>query len=132
MTLSDIRAGLTSALESTGVDRVYPRDVDKVEPPALVVGNPDLDYDDTFEGSVTYSFPVFLLLGRAGGVDVAVEQIDEFLDPEGDSSVHAAVKADGTLGGTCQTAFVRHAAWGQMDWAGIQFVGVTFDIDAVT
>lgn len=132
MTIADIRAGLDAALAATRIDRVYPEDVDHLEPPALVIGDPTVSYDDDFDENATLVFPVHLVVGRVAGADFAVRDIDPYREPIGSQSVAAAVRADSTLGDACSSARVRSAEPAVLEWNDVAFMGVRFDVEVMT
>ena len=134
MSLIAIRGGLAAALTSTGIERIHEQDPDSVNPPTLVIGNPLGTYDDTFDGTYMPVFPVALIVSRAADSVRAIEAIDPYVDPSNPQSVHAALRADPTLGGTCAAAGVTR--WSQFDgsylYGDTEYAGVTFEIEVLT
>jgi hypothetical protein len=133
MTYPAIRAALASTLENTNL-RVYERDIDLVEPPCLVVGNPSISYDDTNAYNATLTWPVFLVVSRNDSAR-AIAAIDGFLDPSVPTTVPAVIDANNNLSGTAAAARVARAdgfdATGYT-WANETFAGVTFSLEILT
>lgn len=126
MTLTATRATLATALKTTGIDRVYDTEPDNVQVPCLVVGNPVGTYDDTFDGDITYTFPVVLLVSRAADSQRAIAKIDPYIDPTDDSSVYAVLRE---VQGARVVGFTNYGAGYEV--AGQEYAGVTFEVQVL-
>lgn len=126
MTLSATRTNIASALTTTGIARIYDMEPDNVQVPCLIVGNPVGNYDDTFDGAITYTFPVVLLISRAAGSDRAIAKIDDYIEPTGDHSVREALMA---LSDARVVGFTNYGAGYEV--AGQEYAGVTFEVQVL-
>ena len=107
-TLTDIRDGLVTRLQTISGLRVYSSHMNSIqEYPCAVVILDTLDYVIAIGG---YSFQGqfrVVMLTDSGIVQDAHEQLDPYLDPSGAQSVTAAILADDTLGGTVDGLVVQ-------------------------
>lgn len=108
--LTDIRDGLKTRLQTIAGLRVYSSQVDSInEFPCAVLILDRLDYVITVEGfSFEGTWRVLVLVDSAVRQD-AYELLDEYLDPSGTRSIEAAVYGDSTLGGFVDGVVVRRA-----------------------
>ena len=93
---------------------------DSVDPPLAIVHGPNVsDFELTFGGNAAqYTFEVTVIVDIAAlrGFDTAQHELDAYIGRRGPKSVAAALLADPTLGGVCDTLFVRGVrSYGQMD-----------------
>jgi hypothetical protein len=110
MTLQAIGDALAVALDAVeGLERVYVWRPDHVAPPCIVVETPEeWLYDQTF-GSPTltrWGMVLTVIVARADAV-LGGEQLAAYIDAGGPRSVRAALEADPTLGGVCDTVLVN-------------------------
>jgi len=126
VTVAAIRGGLVTALE-TVIDRVYDFPYAQPVPPMANVALDDLQYDEAMQGAADrYRFVVRLLVGRADDRSAVIE-LDPYL-----ASVPAAINADHTLGGACDSARVEEARnYGVYVVAETNLLGVEFVIDVI-
>ena len=129
--LTDIRDGLKTRLETIAGLRVYSSQVDSIQEfPCAVLILDRLDYVITVEGfSFEGTWRVLVLVDAAVRQD-AYELMDEYLDPGGASSIEAAVYGDSTLGGFVDGCVVRRAgSIGPLPDIGVTVIGATFTVD---
>lgn len=131
MTLSAVRDGLVTRLDTISGLRVYEVDLEgALELPAAVVdqGDPFIKYDRMIGAAdVCYSFEVLLLVASAQG-EQAWAVLEPYLNPTGVSSVKAAV--DGTLGGNADWArVVRVEKAGKVTYNRLAYWGATLQIE---
>jgi hypothetical protein len=137
MGLAEIRAGLAAALVA-GLDSslklaVYERIPDRVDPPCAIIGLPDgVTYHQAFRSTKgRYLLPVRVLLPRGDGDD-AQRRLDAMASPSGSGGVLAALEADGTLGGACDTLMVKEVrGWGVYEVAGAQYLGAEWMVEVI-
>lgn len=118
--LSQVRAGLRTRLETISGLHTYADVPGTVTPPAAVVFPSQgvfLLYD-TSTGSDDMTFVVRVFTSTAA--EAGQGNLDDFLARSGDRSVKAAIEADPTLGGVSHYAVVFEArAYGTDDYGGV-------------
>jgi hypothetical protein len=131
--LTSIREGLATAMGNIVGLRCHASIQDQVAVPAAVVGPPELiNWDMTFRrSSDRYTIPVRVYASRASeraGQDL----LDGFLAGDGASSIKAAIEADPTLGGACDSCRVTQArGYGVYQIGGVDYLGVEFVVDVI-
>ena len=132
-TVSQIRTGLATRLDTISGTHCYSYEPDVSIAPALIVASYSIDYDLVMGAGTTYEFDVLVLLGRQ--VDRSFqEQIDSYLQPTGATSVKAAVEGDPTLGGVVSYAEVRsvNSSLTSMDFAGVTYAVATVRVEVIS
>jgi hypothetical protein len=107
VSLSSLRSGLATRLETISGLRTSAYVPPDPMPPVAIVVPTGIIFDSTFaRGSDEYEFTVLILVGS---VDDRVSQstMDAYCDPSGSGSVKAAIEGDKTLGGVAFTCRVR-------------------------
>lgn len=108
-TISACAAGLREQLRRIPGLRVVDYLPDQVNPPMAVLSITDVTFHRAFSGGdPVYQFVVTLIVARASE-RVAQDRLDAFTSFDGAQSVRAAIEADQTLGGACQTSVVDRA-----------------------
>jgi hypothetical protein len=71
----DVAQTLAAVLCTVDGVRVYPYPADTVRPPAVVIGQPDVDFADTTSGfcAATWSFPLTVITTRANDRDAQTD-----------------------------------------------------------
>lgn len=132
-TLTGIRQGIGTALESITSLTVKDYVPDSIEPPTAVVGVVEnIVYDSTMaRGSDTYTIPIFLYVSRVDAQD-SQETLDAYLAPTGSSSIKQAVESDTSLGGACDSVRVVEADnYGVYNINNINYLGVEFEVEII-
>ena len=132
-TLTGIRQGIGTALESITSLTVKDYVPDSIEPPTAVVGVVEnIVYDSTMaRGSDTYTIPIFLNVSRGDAQD-SQETLDAYLAPTGSSSIKQAVESDTSLGGACDSVRVVEADnYGVYNINNINYLGVEFEVEII-
>ena len=127
--ISAIRDGVKTRLETIAGLRVHDTVPGQVSPPAAVVAPAPgtfLTYNVTTDGAEDVTLVVTLLVSDA--VDRAAQDaLDAYLADSGASSVKAAVDGGITLGGAAHFATVTSARnYGLIDYGGVQYLGCEF------
>jgi hypothetical protein len=106
--------------------RVYDYPAEKIEPPAAVVGLPEVIlYDRTYQrGADATTIPVFVMVSKVSDRE-ARDRISAYT-----VSVKAAL--DGTLGGVVDDAWVRDATPQMIRVGDIEYMGCTFRVEVTT
>lgn len=106
-TVSALRGGLATALDTIAGLRVVENFAGSVNPPVAVVGWPTgVEYDSTMaRGADEWTFAVAVAV-RTSSSRAAATNLDGYLAAEGAESVKAAIESDPTLGGVAQYAHV--------------------------
>ena len=131
--LTSIRSGLGTRLETISSLLVYDYVPDSIEPPCAIVGTlSSLEYDNTFSrGSDTYTIQIQLYVSRVDAQD-SQETLDGYLASSGASSVKAKVESDVTLGGVAQSTRVVEADnYGVYTINNIDYLGVEFTVEVI-
>lgn len=124
-----IREGIAALLEAIPDLQVYARPPGSIVPPAAVVRRRSSQFDVTMDGLVDTGWGVTLFVSFAN-TDVATDQLDEYLDSSGASSIKAAIDADPTLGGVVDFARVANAEGDRvLNYAGTDYLSVEFVIE---
>lgn len=131
MNLADVRAGLTSRLETIASMRVYDTVRSTINPPAAVVALSDGAVGADFDDAVTVNWAVIVMLSR---IDDQRSQavLDAHLSTTGADSILAAIAGDQTLDGAVDSAKV--VGWDQPSTytiAGIDYVGVELTVEVI-
>ena len=127
--LSDIRKGLAGQLASVRGLRVSEMVPEQINPPAAIITRATVDYSLNAAGGLTeWDMQVQLVAGRMADQQ-SQRQIDAWLSWDGAQSVRAALEADRTLGGNCQTSRVTGAdALVSIQVGDSDYVGVTLSV----
>jgi hypothetical protein len=131
--LTSIRDGLKTALQSVTGLRAFDTIPDAIAPPAAIVGGPErIQWDLTFRrASDRYTIPVRIYVGRASE-RTAQDKLDGYLAGEGSGSIKEAIEADPTLGGAVETVRVTEArGYGIYPIGGVDYLGVEFLVDVI-
>lgn len=126
---SDMRAGIAEALEAVADLRVENLLVDKPNPPCVLIGPKNIDYYATMGPGLSFIEFTLVLLAGASTERVAQDRLDRYLDPSGPYSIHAALRADITLGGTVDDVILDRlddGSYGRISWGGVDWWGCTF------
>lgn len=129
--IGDIRTGLVNALSSIAGLNTYSAEPGQVTPPAAVIVTPTIEYHRSFnaEGALRqYDFKIYVMVAQ-GLFDEAAYTLDTYADPTSPTSVRAAVEADPTLGGVCDSLIVTmFRPLNAEEVASLQYWGGTFDV----
>jgi hypothetical protein len=106
-TASDIYAALGVRLATISGLRVADHVPEQLNPPVAVMQLESVTYHRAFKGGLSeWRFVVSCVAGRMG--DRAAQRLlDSWIDYAGTGSVRAAIEADKTLGGKCQSLKVE-------------------------
>lgn len=131
-TLREVQTGVAEALRSIEGLRVYDFPSDRIEPPAAVLSLPETPYDVTLGGRFDeWTFPLWILVAKADDRAAYGEMVD-YLEAEGDRSIRAAIEADRTLGGACDTAAIIRTRPLFATVAGTEFLAAEFTLEVYT
>jgi hypothetical protein len=127
--LSDIRAGLAGQLRQIRGLRVLEHIPEQINPPAAVISRAEVDYSLNAKGGLTeWSMQIQMVAGRMADQH-SQRTIDAWLSWDGAQSVRAALEADRTLGGNCQTSRVTTAdALVSIQIGDSEYIGVTLNV----
>lgn len=129
-TVSQVATGLANRLATISGLRVTTYQPEQLNPPFAFPQINSVDYHRAFGGGdVVMNWTVHVVVGR--WVDrTAYSLLDEFLSYSGTKSVRAAIEADPTLGGVCQTLIVRSGAdITSLDANGAEFLQIQFQLE---
>lgn len=126
--LSSIRDGLKTRLETVTGLRAYDTIPDDINIPAGIVGAPEsIEFDTTYgRGVDRYTIPIRVYASQASE-RAGQDKLDGYLAGSGATSIKAAIEGDPTLGGAAHTTRVTQAkGYGVYEVAGVQYLGVEF------
>lgn len=103
---SDLFSGLATALAQVRGLRVADHLPEQINPPVAIVQLQQVTYHRAMQGgSSEWEFLVAVVAGRMGD-RAAQRQLDSWISYDGPYSIRAAIEADPTLGGACETLIV--------------------------
>jgi hypothetical protein len=109
-TISQVKDGLKTAINTVSGLRAFDYQPDQVNPPFAWPTLDTITYHQTGmnNGGVVMNFTVTLVVNRAAE-RVAQDQLDQYMSWDGAKSLRAAIEADRTLGGVCDDLIVTNA-----------------------
>lgn len=130
MSITAIRDGLETNLETVSGLRAYSEIPENPQVPCAVVQLQTIEYDQAFQkGLVFYNFEITVIVGRFS-VQQAQENLNDYADNSGAKSVKIALESDKTLGGaafdTHVTTMTGISALDLND--GNNYLGMTFSV----
>jgi hypothetical protein len=128
--LNDVLDALAAALEPIEGLRVYNHPADQVAPPAAIVGLPETPFGIDMGGTNSWEVPVWVVVGRVSD-RVSRTLLANYVTPEGDTSVKAAIESDPTLGGACDSVAVTGASFSTISVAGTEYLAAEFTAEVV-
>lgn len=129
MTISDIRNGLETNLETISGLRAYSEIPDNPSFPAAIVVLNSVDYDQAFQRGLTqYNFTVSVVVGRASE-RAAQERLNLYASNTGDKSIKSAVESDKTLSGSAyDVRVVTMNSIGAVELNGTTYIGMDYTV----
>lgn len=101
--------GLVTRLQTIDGLRCYDRPADIVAAPAAFTLLEAVDFQNAFAlGDPRMEITVTVIVARTSD-RAAYERMSEYVAPTGSRSIRAAIEADRSLGGVCQTLIVQRA-----------------------
>ena len=129
MNPTPVRAGLATAIDSIAGLRVFDYVPDSIAPPAAVIEPVEVEFDEAMvRGLDKYRAYVLVIVGRMSERGAA-DRLDNYLAGSGVSSVKAAIEADRTLGGACDTLQVTDANPRTVTVSGVDMLAYRFGVD---
>jgi len=128
-TFSGLRTALAAQLATIRGLRTAATVPDNPAPPVAVIVPVNVEYDTSFgRGTDTYTFSVLLIVGRMSE-RTAQTTLDAYINPTGATSIKAAINADPTLGGACQSARVTNMVnYGSLIVGDTEYLSADFQI----
>jgi hypothetical protein len=129
-TVSQVATGLQTALSAISGLRTFSYQPEQENPPFGYPQINSINYHRAMQGGdVVMDWTVFVIVGR--WLDrTAHTALDDYLSYSGSKSVRAALEADLTLGGVCQTLIVRSGAdITSLDSGGAQFLVIQMQVE---
>lgn len=128
MTPSGVKDGLAAALATITGLRVFDYVPDGLAPPAAVIEPLEIDYDSAMHNGLTfYRAYVLIVVGRMSD-RTAQNSLDQYVTTTGASSVKAAIEADRSLGGACQTLRVTSSRPREALVSGVEMLAYRFEV----
>jgi hypothetical protein len=129
MTLNAIRAGLADRFETITGLRVHETFPQRLDPPAAFIGSMSRQPAQTFDGSHTTTWEVFVCVSAVESAR-NIEVLDEYADSTGAKSVEAAFAASPTLAGAAYSAVVNSVEMPvTLEIAGQPYLAAQFSIE---
>lgn len=129
-TVSQVAAGLQARLATITGLRTFNYQPEQENPPFGYPQLNSINYHRAYSGGdVVMDWTVYVVVGR--WLDrTAHAALDDYLSYSGAKSVRAAIEADPTLGGVCQTLIVRSGAdITSLDSGGAQFLVIQMQVE---
>jgi len=128
-TFSGLRTALATQLATIRGLRTAATVPDNPAPPVAVIVPVNVEYDTSFgRGTDTYTSSVLLIVGRMSE-RAAQTTLDAYINPTGATSIKAAINADPTLGGACQSARVTNMVnYGSLIVGDTEYLSADFQI----
>jgi hypothetical protein len=132
--LTAIRNALAAQITARTGLRTMAQVRDQVSPPVAVIlpNNPLVTYGDTFEGAVTITLAVVLILSDAAPSEKVQRALDAYLGiGSGETeSIAAAITYDNSLGGTVQWCVpLAVTTYGRIEYAGETYFGARLNVN---
>lgn len=129
MSITNIRAGLETNLETISGLRAYSEIPDNPSFPAAIVVLNTVDYDVAYQRGLTqYNFTISVVVGRASERN-AQERLNAYASNTGDRSIKSAVESDKTLSGSAQTLrVVSMSNISAVELNGTTYLGMDFTV----
>jgi len=128
-TISELRSGLATNLQTITGLRVYSTLPDVVNPPTAMISLDKIAYNQQMrKGMVQYGFKITVVVGRVSE-RTAQNLVDVLVASSGAGSVKTAVESDRTLGGKAFDVFVPElSAIGAVSINGIDYFSAEFSV----
>lgn len=129
-TISQVATGLQTRLATISGLRTFSYQPEQENPPFAYPEINSVDYHRAFSGGdVVMNWTIYVVVGR--WLDrTAHAALDDYLSYSGAKSIRAAIEADQTLGGVCQTLIVRSGAdITSLDANGAQFLVIQLQVE---
>ena len=129
MGIEAVGTGLKAVLSISGLHVYAPNELpDTPTIPAAIILPGETIYDATFDNSYDFKVRLILLLAKQD-MPSAAGRILDYIEPTGDLSVLAKLKADKTLNSTCDSSqVIRNLGVGSTVWGGITYLSTEFEI----
>lgn len=125
---SEVREGLKKNLQEIDGLRCYDIIPDLPQPPAAIVGQLDFTFDlNNSRGLDQANLDVYVIVQRFSE-RTAQDNLDKYLQGSGSFSIKAAIEADPTLDGACDTLRVTSAESGTYTAGDIEFISYRYRI----
>ena len=127
--ITDIRAGLATALAAVPGLRTTTETPDTISPPISIITVSNVNYDTAgSRGLDEYNFLLTVIVGRVGERS-AQRLLDSYVTPAGASSVKLAIELDRTLGGKCDSLRVTDMRnYGSLVIGEITYLAAEFNV----
>ena len=132
MSLTTVRAGLATRLQTISGLNVYKTVPTTPQVPAVIIRPTEHDYDLSMaNGQDVQRYDVTLLASTGGSPwDVSQDLVDTYLSRTGSTSIKAAIEGDGTLGGAAYaTRVLSWRDYGTLSFGTSEFFGVRFTVE---
>jgi hypothetical protein len=126
--VADVMDELGDALDTISGLRVFPYWVDKVSPPAAIVGFPEeLTYDATYgRGSDSITLPIIVVVGRVNARSTR-DRVAQYTDGTGMTSAKTAIESHSAT--SYDSARVERVEFGTASIGGTEYLAATFHVD---
>jgi len=128
-TISELRSGLSTNLQTISGLRVYATLPDVVNPPTAMISLEKVQYNKASQKGLTmYGFKVSVIVGRVSE-RTAQNLLDVLVASSGAGSVKTAIESDRTLGGKAFDTFIPElSAYGAVSINGIDYLSAEFSV----
>lgn len=132
-TLEDIQVAIKTCLDTVSDLRAAAEEPANPAFPAAYPRLVDWTYDDTFDGTTTWHFDVWVLVGVGPGFPGGQKWLNRYLAPAGPDSIKEAFDRDPSLGGVVASARATGGGqYGQVETAGYKALAASIRIEVLT
>lgn len=129
--LKTIRDSFKSTLAGTlSTIEIYDTVPGQLDPPCIVIQPEEIDFLQQYGSTrARWTFALIVVVGRVDE-DEAQDDVDDYVSPDGASSVRAIIEADKTLGGAVEWAVpLGMSRYGEFVFAGVSYIGAQIDVE---
>lgn len=128
--VTPIRNALKDSLEAIVGLTGYARPGGTINLPAAIVLAGPIVFDETMgRGADTLTFEIVLLVAESTP-ELAQEQLDPYMDGDGETSVKGVVESEDTLGGLVDWVRVTGVNdYGDIEYSGKRYLGARFPVE---
>jgi len=126
--IQDLTNGIQRRLATIDGLRAYAIEPDQPNFPCAYPRLVDWVYNDTFAGTTTWHFDVWVLVGVGSQFGRAQNELNQYLSPNDAHSIKQAIECDPELNARA----VGGGAYGRVDIGGIAALGASVRVEVLT
>jgi len=127
-TIQDITKGIQRRLQTIEGLRAYAVEPDQPNLPCAYPRLVDWVYNDTFEGTTTWHFDVWVIVSVGSQFGRAQNELNDYLSPLSSRSIKCAIEGDAELNARA----VGGGSYGRVDMGGVAALGASVRVEVLT